>query len=340
MTKFFHTLLAIGVLSVVLFISLLMWSHESKAEDEMFWGVNFSESQAVYLGLDPQETYSAIINDLGATQIKIHVNWNATEKDQHQFDFRSLDRQVREAEAHDVQLVLVIGMKTGRWPECHTPTWFTDVPAAEREAEIIRYVSTIVGRYKDSDAIRFWQIENEPFLEFGTCPDWYYDQGATLLENEVAAVRALDPTRKIIVSESGELSTWTKAADIADIVGVTMYRSSWDATDKTFGLNPYTFLSPEFYSAKAAVIETYYKKPVISIELQAEPWASKGLAEATLEEKAKSMNVDLFKENIEFAKQAGLGGYYFWGAEWWYYMKTTHNDPAIWNEAKLHFTTE
>lgn len=154
-----------------------------------------------------------------------------------------------------------------------------------------------------------------------------------MLEAEVAAVRVLDPNRKIIVSDTGELSSWTDVAEIADIVGITMYRSSWDATEKTFGLNPYTFLAPQFYSAKAAYIQTVYNKPVISIELQAEPWASKGLAEASLKEQALSMNPDLFRENVKFAKEAGLGAYYFWGAEWWYKMKTKENQPEIWNEA-------
>jgi hypothetical protein len=337
---FFRTILVIALFGTTAVTSLLFWSYPSQAEDTMFWGVNFSDSQATYLGLDPRETYNAIIHDLGVSNIKIHVNWNAVQTSPHEFDFSALDYQIKEAEEHGVSLILVIGKKTGRWPECHTPDWFLEVPADEREAVIIQYISTIVGRYKHSEAVQFWQVENEPFLEFGTCPDWYYEAGTSLVEAEVAAVRSLDPTRKIIVSESGELSTWTKAAEIADIVGVTMYRSSWDVTDRTFGLNPYTFLAPEFYSAKAAVIETYYNKPVISIELQAEPWASTGLAEASLDEKAQSMNIDLFKENIEFAKQAGLGGYYFWGAEWWYYMKTKQNQPEIWNEARTHFLSE
>lgn len=326
-------LCAFLALAGILVVGLLLWSHDTIAEGEMLWGVNYSESQAEYLGLDPAVTYSAIINELGAKHIKIHINWNKTQKDQHTFDFRSLDRMVEEAEDSNVKLVLVIGLKTGRWPECHTPEWFLNIPEDEREEEIIRYISTIVGRYKSSEAVEFWQVENEPLLQFGTCPDWYYDQGTDMLKNEVAAVRSLDSTRKIIVSDTGELSTWTDVAQIGDIVGVTMYRSSWDATEKTFGLNPYTFLAPEFYSAKASYIQTMYKKPVISIELQAEPWASDGLAEAPLSEQALSMNPELFKENVEFAKQAGLGGYYFWGAEWWYWMKTKHNQPEIWNEA-------
>jgi Glycosyl hydrolase family 10 len=324
-----------GVVGLTLLSLLLLWSPSSAANtDKIVWGVNYSESQAEYLELDPAATYSAIIDELGAKHIKIHVNWNSTQKDKNIIDFTSLDRMVSEAEEKNVKLILVIGMKTGRWPECHTPDWFLSVDEDARESEIIKYISTIVGRYKSSPAIEFWQVENEPLLQFGTCPDWYYDLGTTMLEAEVAAVRSLDPNRKIIVSDTGELSSWTDVAKIADIVGITMYRSSWDATEKTFGLNPYTFLTPQFYANKAAYIKSMYNKPVISIELQAEPWASKGLAEASLEEQALSMNPDLFHENIEFAKQAGLDAYYFWGAEWWHYMKLQHNQPEIWDEAK------
>lgn len=304
------------------------------------WGVTFSDSHAEYLGLSADEVYSAIIDDLGAKHIKLHINWNTTEPAPGELDFSRLDRRIREAEENDVSLVLVIGMKTGRWPECHTPTWFESIPEIQRKEFIIKYVTTLVGRYVDSSAVTHWQIENEPFLEFGMCPDWYYDQGESLIEAEVVAVRAIDQTRPIIISESGELSHWTKAASLADIVGITMYRSTWNKTEKIFGLNPYTFLSPEFYATKAAFIETTYKKPVISIELQAEPWASAPLAEASLEEQTQSMNPELFLENIEFAKQTGLGGYYFWGVEWWYWMKTTHNQPAIWDLAREHFAND
>ena len=320
-----------------------MWVQNLTAEypttSSQTWGVTFSDSQAEYLGLSADTVYTAIINDLGAKHIKLHINWNSTEPTPGKLDLARLDRRVREAEAHDVNLILVIGMKTGRWPECHTPTWFESVPAAERQERIIEYVTTLVGRYVDSPAVTHWQIENEPFLEFGTCPDWYYEQGTSLVAAAVSAVRALDATRPIIVSESGELSSWTKAATLADVVGVTMYRNTWNKAEKTFGLNPYSFLTAEFYAAKAAFVRSAYNKPVISIELQAEPWASAPLAEASLAEQAQSMNPELFLENIEFAKQVGLEGYYFWGAEWWFWMKTTHGQPAIWNLAKEHFAT-
>ncbi len=331
--KSFHFSL-LGTLSFVFVAApLFLWFHTSEADDYTTWGVNFSESQAEYLGLDAKEVYSAIIHDLGVKYIKLHINWNATEVSQNVYDFSSLDYQVQEAEKNDVKLILVVGMKTGRWPECHVPDWFEDVPEAERKDEILRYVRALTYRYKDSEAVEYWQIENEPFLEFGTCPEWYYNYGTSLVTEEIAAVRAIDSSRKIIVSESGELSNWTTAAKHADIVGVTMYRSTWNGAEETFGVNPYTFLAPQFYSAKAAYIQHVYNKPTISIELQAEPWTAKPLKESKLEVQAQSMNVELFKENIEFAKQAGLGAYYFWGAEWWYWMKTKHDQPEIWNAA-------
>lgn len=334
---FVHTI-SVGVfLCILAVVSFATAVHTSVADNEIVWGVDFSASQATYLGLDPKETYSAIIHDLGVRHIKIHTNWNAVEATQGTYDFSMLDWQVHEAEKNNVKLILVLGMKTGRWPECHTPAWLADVPKEERQATITRYIEATVTRYKDSDAVQYWQVENEPLLQFGTCPDWYYEDNLSLLETEVARVKALDSTREIIISDSGELSTWTDVAKIADIVGITMYRSSWDSSEDLFGLNPYTFLSPTFYAKKAGLIKQYYGKPVISIELQAEPWASAGLAEASLEEQALSMNPELFRENIAFAKQAGLSAYYLWGAEWWYFMKTKHNQPEIWNEATLLF---
>lgn len=338
MKSFLKHIFFITTLCASIAVAFSLYTTALQADDEIVWGVTFSESQAVYLGLDPQEAYDALIHDLDARHIKIHVNWNSIEETRGVPTFHNLDSYVRKAEEHEVKLILVIGMKTGRWPECHAPLWFAHTPADERRTEILRYIRALVERYKDSDAVEYWQVENESLLSFGTCPSWYYAQGTELLESEVAMVKELDPSREIIISDSGELSSWTTVARIADIVGITMYRSSWNSTQKTFGLNPYTFLSPEFYAAKAAFIQSYYRKPVISIELQAEPWASKPLAEASLEEQAKSMNPELFAETIRFAQEAGLRTYYFWGAEWWYWMKQKHNKPEIWHAAQRLFS--
>ena len=304
--------------------------------ENITWGVNFSQSQAEYLKLDWKEAYSAIINDLGAKNIKLHTNWDWVEGKKDDYFFDDIDWQIKQAEKKNVKIIYVIGMKTGRWPECHIPSWAQNLSKEQQQTELLKYMTEVIQRYKDSKAIAFWQVENEPLFKFGKCPSWYYKNG-DFLKTEVALVKSLDPARQIIISDSGEQSTWFGVAKIGDIVGITLYRNVWADVTKTFGFHAYSFLNPITYMKKAEIIKKMFGKKVIGIELQAEPWASKPLMEASLEEQLKSMNLGMFKEIIDFAKQTGLDTFYFWGAEWWYWMKTVQNQPEIWNEAQKLF---
>jgi Glycosyl hydrolase family 10. len=303
---------------------------------DSMWGVDFSQSQAEYLKLDWKETYSAIINDLGVKSIKLHTNWNWVEGKKDDYFFNDIDWQIKQAEQNNVKIIYVVGMKTGRWPECHIPDWAVNAPKDQVQAELLNYVTAVVNRYKDSKAIAYWQVENEPMLKFGVCPSWYYAD-TNLLETEVALVRSLDPSRQIIISDSGELSSWARVAKLADIVGVTLYRNAWTKVTPTFGFESYSFKVPSYYSKKTENIQKTFGKKVICIELQAEPWAGKPLLTASLAEQLKSMNLTMFKEDVAFARQTGLDKFYFWGVEWWYWMATKQNRPEIWNEAKNLF---
>jgi Glycosyl hydrolase family 10 len=338
MRRYFLGAHVTSVLVTMLILFFVPFStSKAQAENHIAWGVTYSPSQAEYLGLDPKKTYRALIHELGVKRIKLHVNWNVTEPKNNQYDFANLDYYVRQAKRNNIELILVIGMKTGRWPECHTPSWMKKIIPKRRDNEILSYVETIVERYKRVPVVKYWQVENEAFYRFGTCPNWYYEFGTSLIQSEIALVKKIDPSRKIIVSEPGELSDWTKAAKLADIVGITMYRNDWGTTKEIFGTSTYAFLTPEFYASKVAYIDAAYKKPVMSIELQSEPWASKPLREASLSEQAQTMNLGFFRESIALASQSGIDTYYFWGAEWWYWMKVKHTQPDIWNEAKVLF---
>jgi hypothetical protein len=46
------------------------------------------------------------------------------------------------------------------------------------------------------------------------------------------------------------------------------------------------------------------------------------------------MNLEQFRENIEFARKTGLDTFYLWGAEWWYWLKEKQNNSEIWNEVR------
>ncbi|MBX4201067.1 hypothetical protein KW786_02975 [Candidatus Parcubacteria bacterium] len=324
-------ILALGAL--VLGYFFLGWAPVQK---KITWGINFSQMQVEALGLDWHETYLAILEDLGAKDMKLMTQWDFIEGKQNDYFFQDIDWQIQQAEAHGARLIYVVGMKTGRWPECHQPAWVSGLSKEEQQRQILEYVGIMVNRYKGSKAIVAWQAENEPLFNFGVCPSWYYD-GGEFLKKEVALIKSLDPTRPVMVSDSGEQSLWFKAAKIGDRVGTTMYRKAWVHITDKIGFPMDFILPPVFYYRKAELVKYLLGKDVFCGELQAEPWAQKPFPNLPLEEQEKTMDLNQFKSNVEFAKRTGLNGFYFWGTEWWYWLKTTQNKPEIWNEAKKLF---
>jgi len=297
-----------------------------KEKEDLFFGVNFSPKHARDMGLDVKEIYLAILNDLKANNIKIAVHWDDIEIEDKEYDFRELDFMVEEAEKKEANIVLVLGMKTSRWPECHIPYFAKEIEKEKQQKKILEQIEKIVLRYKDKENIKAFQVENEPFFPFGDCP-WTDED---FLKEEINLVRGLS-NRPIIISETGEFSLWLKAAKLGDIVGVTMYRRVWFNKLKRHIDYPFPAV---FYSRKALLIKWIFNKEVIGVELQMEPWGSTLLYYSPLEEQEKSMNIEQFKKNIRFAKKVGFKENYLWGVEWWFWMEKKHNNSSFLNEAK------
>ena len=155
-----------------------------------------------------------------------------------------------QAKDKGVKIIYVVGMKSGRWPECHIPEWVNGLSEQQQKDATLSYIREVVERYKDNGAITYWQVENEPFFHFGKCPSWYY-QDDNFLKQEVALVKSLDPSRKIIISDSGEDSMWFGAAKIGDIVGITMYREAWAHITNSFGFYFNYLFSPVYLFKKS-----------------------------------------------------------------------------------------
>ena len=318
------------VIFLILFsIFCFLFIGSPKKLENIEWGINFSHKHAKSLGLNWKEAYLALIEDLGVRKIKIGTHWDLLEPNRGEYDFEDLDWQIEIAEEKSLELILVIGMKTPRWPECHIPAWADGLPKEEQQERILIFLEETVKRYKDKKSILSWQVENEPFFPFGECPWTDID----FLKKEISLVKELSE-KPVMITETGEFSLWFKAARLADIVGVTMYRKVWFSE-----LNRHVsyFFPATFYRRKALLVKWILEKEVIGSELQAEPWGSTLLYYSPLEEQEKSMDVEQFKKNIDFAKKAGLKKNYFWGAEWWYWMKIEHNQPEIWEEAEKLF---
>ncbi|MFA5431402.1 MAG: endo-1,4-beta-xylanase [Candidatus Paceibacterota bacterium] len=315
---------------VIIFVTYFFVGFANQAK-KMTWGINFSVKQTDFLKLESKETYLAILNDLKPKNLKISVYWDLIEKEKGVYDFSELDWQMKEAEKRNVSVILAIGMKVPRWPECHLPTWARDLSKEQQQAEILNILKEVVSRYKNSSALSMWQVENEAFLKFGACP--WIDEG--FLKEEISFVKINDPKHKVLVTDSGELSFWFKVSQVGgDVVGVTTYRNVWQQQIRAYV--SYLF-PPVFYNRRADLVKNIFNQKVIGVELQAEPWCTNSIMNSSLEEQEKTMNLAQFKKNVEFAKNTGMDTFYFWGAEWWYYMKTVYNNSEIWDEAKKLF---
>lgn len=297
---------------------------------DVTYGVTFSKDFAIHLGLDWQDTYVALLDDVGVRQFRIPTYWTEIEFAKDVYNFENIDWQISEAKKRNAKIILSLGQKQPRWPECHIPDWAKNASAEERQRKLLDAIKMTVERYRNEDTISRWQVENEPFLPFGDCPKFDED----FLDSEISLVRLIDGTRPVIISDSGELGTWYSAGKRADILGTTLYRIVWD---KYLGYVKYP-ISSLVYRIKAAIImlATNVEK-IIIIELQAEPWGPKMIIATPIQEQYRSMDVDQFRNNIEFVKKVEFSEAYLWGGEWWYWLKTKQNDPRIWNEAKKVF---
>jgi hypothetical protein len=303
-------------------------------------GVTFSSRYAQDIGLDWKQAYIAMLDDIKVRSIRIPIYWDLVEKDPGQYDFTDLDWQLDQAAQRNAKIILVVGRKVPRWPECFIPKWAGDDTNVQQE-KLLAFEDVVIRRYKDNHPeIVNWQVENEPFLDFGVCPKV---DNAALLDAEIAKVKSIDSTRPILVTDSGEISPWIQAAKRGDIFGTTMYREVYSSR-KIFGrtLGHWTYpIGPNFFKVKQLIIKLFaHQNNAIVIELQGEPWVQGWTVHAPLDVQLASMNADKLAENVQFAKNTGMKEVYIWGVEWWFWMKVSQGNSTLWNEAKRLFSSD
>jgi len=328
--KLMKILMGIVLAAIMLMIAIFSYFNISvKTPDTPYsLGVTFSSRYATDLGLDWKETYSAILDELNVKKIRIPVYWDLVESSKNNYDFSDLDYQLNEAKNHNAEVILAIGQRVPRWPECFIPAWVEDDEM--RKQELLQFIQVVVERYKGRGEIKIWQVENEPFLVyFGQCPE--FDE--KFLDEEIALVRSLD-SRPILTTDSGELSLWYKAAQKGDIFGTTMYRTVYK---EPVGYITYP-VGPNFFKTKTWIIERFFNQDnSIVIELQGEPWAGGWVGDVPVPEQLQSMNAIKLEEHVEYARKSGFNEIYLWGAEWWYWLKKEKQYNAVWDKAKYLF---
>lgn len=288
-------------------------------------GYTYSVTYAEYLGLDPVAAFDAITVELRPAFVRLPVYWQRVESKQGEFDFAELDRLMDIASRYDTQVILAIGRKVPRWPECFLPDWTASLSQDELRGAQLNMMRATVERYRDRPSLTRWQVENEPFFVFfGECPrlDPY------LLDDEYALVRSLDTDTPIQTAVSGEQSLWLYAARHADIVGASVYRRVQTAFgQQTIRIPPWT------YRAKAQLVAG--GRVAIS-ELQAEPWFARSVHTYTVDEQLALFNAATLEENIAYVQRIGVAEVALWGVEWWYYLDA-RGESSLRDAARMLF---
>lgn len=326
------SLVALVVLAVGGMYGIAQWYINKHKDTPMSVGATFIPNYARYFELDPQETMTAMIDDLGLKRLRLVSYWSDIEHDRGVYNFDELDWQMKLAEEKGVDVSLALGLRQPRWPECHMPSWAQEIPGQGWYKPLEDFIQAVVERYRHSPALHSYQLENEFFLKaFGICPDFNRDR----LVSEYKLVKRLDPDTPVVVSMSNNAIGTPIGEPTPDVWAISVYKRVWD---ETITRRYFEYPIPAWYYAfRAGWTELTRGHDVFMHELQTEAWTPSsigGTKEAPLAEQDKSLDPERLKDRIRYAEATGMRTFDMWGVEWWYWRKTKHQDSALWDTAK------
>jgi hypothetical protein len=310
------------------------WYISTQSSIPLTYGVSFIPDYAESLGVNPKAAYAALLK-IGVRQFRLTSYWSDIEPTKGNYNFSQLDWEFAMANAAHAKIILTVGLRQPRWPECHPPSWVnTAAPLNSWEPELLSFMREVINRYRNNPALEAWQLENEYFLKgFGDCNNF----SRSRLINEYDMLKRLDPHHPIILGRSNNAVGFPIGKPTPSIYGISVYKRVWDA-NVTHRYLEYPYPA-WFYGFLAGVQEIYQHKNMIIAEMQAEPWIPDGktIPEASLAVQNESLNANRLKNRFSFSQATGIKDVIMWGAEYWYYRKIVLHDPSVWNVAKAEF---
>lgn len=313
-------------------------------------GLSFRPRQCEALGLEPFDTLRALLK-APFDVVRLAAYWNSVERTANIRDHGELDWQLAQAERAGRQVIVCVGaVKAFGYPEYFVPDHVLGRPLPERSlispdshpellAGARSHLQAVINRYKDRGSIIAWQIEQDSVDPLGLEHSWRLTR--SFIEQEVATVRRLDPSRPILLngflptSTPVQASQWWRTRDQGDSVDVAV------AMGDLVGLDVY----PRHAVASLAAMSVYLDggrgllpalrrrrvlraaatagKPIVITEGQAEPWEAvtvppnpDGRAPSSCPPERLIQN---YSSCLAWAQgqPVSLWGYLFWGAEYW-----------------------
>ena len=145
------------VLAIILCLYLIVFLVDKygKPNREVIFGVSYSPVYAQYLGFNYQDLYKKIVKDLDFNYVRLMAQWDDIEKENGKYDFSKLDWLMDESKINNVKVILAVGRKTPRWPECHLPEWAKKKEYSQYRKDLLKYMEVVIKRYKNK-YIKYW----------------------------------------------------------------------------------------------------------------------------------------------------------------------------------------
>jgi hypothetical protein len=325
------------------------------------FGISFRPRQAETFGLDPRESFNRMLG-YPFEVVRLGAYWNRIEPEPGRFDTSELDWQVDAAEQAGKRIIVCLGpVKTFGYPEYFVPGHRLAEPLPEGRrigpathpallAAGIGHATRLVERYKDRPAVVAWQVEHEAADPLGLEHSWRLS--AEFVAEEVAAVRAADPSRPVMMNGFLPASTpvramqWWRSRDqgdslavaqrLTDTVGIDFYPRHAIAGNSHWGLYLDGSGHPWQRQRWAELLAWAAAAPgrrVLIAEGQAEPWEAVTTPPDPRGRVMYSCPPELlirtYNRCMRRFRQAATDpwAYLFWGAEYWL-LRQQHGDPS------------
>ena len=323
-------------------------------------GISFRPLQAEALGLDPDAALLELL-EYPFQVIRLAAYWNRLEPARGAFDPAETDRLLDAAEQAGKNVILCVGpVKAFGYPEFFVPEHHLPQPLREgrlvtpdEHQDLLKagtaFVTAVVERYRDRKPVIAWQVEHEAVDPLGVEHSWRLAEA--YVRAEVAAVRAADPTRPVMMngflptSTPVSLQQWWRTRDqgdslavarrLADVLGVDFYprHALAKAGPLTLYLDGSRSRRQQRRMERLLGRAARDGRRVLIAEGQAEPWEAVTTPPSPPGRTMYSCRPEDLIGNYNrclrcaHASNVTLDGYLFWGAEYWL-LRDRQGDPS------------